>query len=265
MAIKAKRLGIGVGAFGVAGLLGLLALGALTAIFILALDTAMDAWLAALIVTVAYGAIAACWLWSESAGLKPGHPRTRASDGQHETGSRTSSKARRQAEADGDQEAAESKADDWTNAPRRRSRPISRPPARSSARPWARSPETDVKKQAKLRVNEAKAKATARKDETSRRRRQKGEVAGKGSEAARGPAQEGTRAGNAVRATGRRRAKQRRPARTRARRRDRRLCRGVGIGWLSDGARPIKSRRSINHRGHANGSRERRSRVEPVS
>ena len=58
MSIKAKRLGIGAGAFGVAGLLGLLALGALTATLILALDTAMDAWLAALIVTVAYGAIA---------------------------------------------------------------------------------------------------------------------------------------------------------------------------------------------------------------
>ena len=58
MAIKAKRIGIGVGAFGAAGLLGLLALGALTATLILALDTAMDAWLAALIVTVAYGALA---------------------------------------------------------------------------------------------------------------------------------------------------------------------------------------------------------------
>lgn len=58
MAIKAKRLGIGIGAFGAAGLLGLLALGTLTATLILALDTAMDAWLAALIVTVAYGAIA---------------------------------------------------------------------------------------------------------------------------------------------------------------------------------------------------------------
>ena len=58
MAIKAKRLGIGAGALGAAGLLGLLALGALTATLILALDTAMDAWLAALIVTAAYGAIA---------------------------------------------------------------------------------------------------------------------------------------------------------------------------------------------------------------
>ena len=58
MSIKATRLGIGAGAFGVAALLGLLALGALTATLILALDTAMDAWLAALIVTVAYGAIA---------------------------------------------------------------------------------------------------------------------------------------------------------------------------------------------------------------
>lgn len=58
MAIKAKRLGIGAGAFGAAGLIGLLAAGALTATFILALDTAMDSWLAALIVTVVYGAIA---------------------------------------------------------------------------------------------------------------------------------------------------------------------------------------------------------------
>jgi hypothetical protein len=58
MAIKAKRLGIGAGAFGAAGLIGLLAAGALTATFILALDTAMDPWLAALIVTVVYGATA---------------------------------------------------------------------------------------------------------------------------------------------------------------------------------------------------------------
>jgi MFS family permease len=58
MAIKAKRLGIGAGAFGAAGLIGLLAAGALTATFILALDTAMDSWLAALIVTAVYGATA---------------------------------------------------------------------------------------------------------------------------------------------------------------------------------------------------------------
>ena len=37
----------------------MLALGALTACFILALDTGMKAWLAALIVAVVYGAIAA--------------------------------------------------------------------------------------------------------------------------------------------------------------------------------------------------------------
>jgi hypothetical protein len=58
MAIKAKRLGIGAGAFGAAGLIALFAAGALTATFILALATAMDSWLAALIVTVVYGAIA---------------------------------------------------------------------------------------------------------------------------------------------------------------------------------------------------------------
>jgi membrane protein len=58
MSIKAKRLGIGAGAFGAAGLVGLFALGALTATLILALDTAVAAWLAALIVTALYGAIA---------------------------------------------------------------------------------------------------------------------------------------------------------------------------------------------------------------
>jgi lipopolysaccharide export LptBFGC system permease protein LptF len=58
MAIKAKRLGIGAGAFGAAGLVGLFAVGALTATLILALATAMDAWLAALTVSAAYGVIA---------------------------------------------------------------------------------------------------------------------------------------------------------------------------------------------------------------
>jgi putative superfamily III holin-X len=58
LALKGKRLGIGVGAFGGAGLVGLYALGAVTAAAILALATAMDAWLAALVVAVAYGAIA---------------------------------------------------------------------------------------------------------------------------------------------------------------------------------------------------------------
>jgi hypothetical protein len=58
MSLKAKRLGVGVGAFGAAGLVGLFALGALTATFILALASAVDTWLAALIVAGAYGAIA---------------------------------------------------------------------------------------------------------------------------------------------------------------------------------------------------------------
>jgi hypothetical protein len=58
MALKGKRLGLGAGAFGAAGLFGLLALGAATATAILALATAVDAWLAALIVTGAYAVIA---------------------------------------------------------------------------------------------------------------------------------------------------------------------------------------------------------------
>jgi hypothetical protein len=58
MAIKARRIGVGAGAFGAAGLVGLFALGALTATLILALATAMSGWLAALIVTALYGAAA---------------------------------------------------------------------------------------------------------------------------------------------------------------------------------------------------------------
>jgi hypothetical protein len=58
MQIKAKRVGLGASALGAAGLIGLLALGALTAGAILGLAEAMDAWLAALIVAVAFAAIA---------------------------------------------------------------------------------------------------------------------------------------------------------------------------------------------------------------
>src|SRR5947208_13202105 len=55
---KGKSAGLGAGMFGSAGVFGLYAVGALTACLILALSTAMDGWLAALIVTVVYGAIA---------------------------------------------------------------------------------------------------------------------------------------------------------------------------------------------------------------
>lgn len=58
LALKGKRLGMGVGAFGGAGVIGLYALGALTAAAILALATTFDAWLAALVVGAVYGVIA---------------------------------------------------------------------------------------------------------------------------------------------------------------------------------------------------------------
>jgi hypothetical protein len=58
LSVKGKRAGIGAGMFGGAGLFGLYALGALTACAILALSTALAAWLAALIVAVVYAAIA---------------------------------------------------------------------------------------------------------------------------------------------------------------------------------------------------------------
>jgi putative superfamily III holin-X len=55
---KGKKAGIGAGMFGGAGLVGLYALGAFTAAAILALATAVDGWLAALIVGIVYAAIA---------------------------------------------------------------------------------------------------------------------------------------------------------------------------------------------------------------
>jgi Putative Actinobacterial Holin-X, holin superfamily III len=58
LAVKGRRAGIGAGMFGGAGAFGFHGFGALTAAVILALATAVDGWLAALIVAVAYGAIA---------------------------------------------------------------------------------------------------------------------------------------------------------------------------------------------------------------
>lgn len=58
LVVKGKQAGLGAGMFGGAGVFGLYAVGALTACVMLALSTAMAGWLAALIVTVVYGAIA---------------------------------------------------------------------------------------------------------------------------------------------------------------------------------------------------------------
>ena len=55
---KGKQAGIGASMFGGAGVFGLYGVGALTAAFIALLATAIDTWLAALIVAVVYFAIA---------------------------------------------------------------------------------------------------------------------------------------------------------------------------------------------------------------
>jgi hypothetical protein len=55
---KGKQAGIGAGMFGGAGVAGLLALGSLTAFLIALLATGMEVWVAALIVTVLWTAIA---------------------------------------------------------------------------------------------------------------------------------------------------------------------------------------------------------------
>ena len=58
MTERGKRAGKGAGMLGAGALVGLLAAGALTACLVAALDLAMATWLAALIVTVVYAAIA---------------------------------------------------------------------------------------------------------------------------------------------------------------------------------------------------------------
>src|SRR5437870_1743666 len=58
MTEKGKKAGIGIGMLGGAGIAGLLALGAFTACLIAALSTGMEVWIAALIVTVIYAAVA---------------------------------------------------------------------------------------------------------------------------------------------------------------------------------------------------------------
>lgn len=58
LAQKGRQVGIGAGAIGGAGALGLCALGALAAAAILGLATALEPWLAALLVGVGIGALA---------------------------------------------------------------------------------------------------------------------------------------------------------------------------------------------------------------
>lgn len=71
---KGKKAGVGAGMFGGAGAVGLYALGALTATIILALATFLPGWVAALIVTVVYGAIAGVLALRAKAEIKQATP-----------------------------------------------------------------------------------------------------------------------------------------------------------------------------------------------
>jgi uncharacterized membrane protein YqjE len=73
---KGKKAGIGAGMFGGAGIVGFYAVGALTACLILALATAVDGWLAALIVAAVYGAVAAVLALSGKSKVKQAVPPT---------------------------------------------------------------------------------------------------------------------------------------------------------------------------------------------
>ena len=74
LTVKGKRVGIGAGMFGAAGVFGLYALGAFTAAVILALSLAMTGWLAALIVTAVYGAVAGGLALSGKSNVRRGVP-----------------------------------------------------------------------------------------------------------------------------------------------------------------------------------------------
>jgi uncharacterized membrane protein YqjE len=73
---KGKQAGIGLGQLGAAGIVALYALGALTACFIAALALAMPVWVAALIVTVVYGIVAAVLYFVGRQRLERGLPPT---------------------------------------------------------------------------------------------------------------------------------------------------------------------------------------------
>jgi hypothetical protein len=74
LTVKGKRVGIGAGMFGAAGVFGLYALGAFTAAVILALSLAMTGWLAALIVTAIYGAVAGALALTGKSNVQRGVP-----------------------------------------------------------------------------------------------------------------------------------------------------------------------------------------------
>jgi uncharacterized membrane protein YqjE len=71
---KGKVAGQGAGMFGGAAVAGLLALGTLTVVIIALLDKAMDLWVAALIVTLVYGAVAAVLAMRGRDRVKEGMP-----------------------------------------------------------------------------------------------------------------------------------------------------------------------------------------------
>jgi uncharacterized membrane protein YqjE len=71
---KGKVAGQGAGMFGGAAVLGLLAAGTLTVLILALLDKAMDLWVAALIVTVVYGAIAGMLAMTGRERVKEGMP-----------------------------------------------------------------------------------------------------------------------------------------------------------------------------------------------
>jgi uncharacterized membrane protein YqjE len=76
LAEKGRVAGIGAGMLGGAGVAGLLALGTLTACVVLLLDKAMDAWVAALIVALVYGAVAGALALVGRERVKEGMPAT---------------------------------------------------------------------------------------------------------------------------------------------------------------------------------------------
>ena len=163
---KGKQAGIGAGLFGGAGVFGLYALGALTATIIAALSLAMDTWLAALIVTV---------LWAAVAGVmalvgKTPHAEERPADPRAERRKREGGRAMDQDErAEGAAMSTEQHRGD--PAPRRRSAPTSSRRARRSATRSRRSPPRPTSRRRRTSGSTRSRATSARRRTRSRPRR----------------------------------------------------------------------------------------------
>ena len=167
LTIKGKQVGLGAGMFGGAGVFGVYAFGALTAAIILALSLAVTGWLAALIVAVAYGAVAGV---TGAAGQEQGQGR-HAADARADGAEREGRCAINQGTPQGgpamtdDQTGNGADATRETKSPEQIRAEIEQTREELGDTVEALAEKTDVKAQAKSRISAAKDTAQTKRDE----------------------------------------------------------------------------------------------------